>query len=112
MIVYFKHDGKEYPFDDDRLSLAELRFAKREFGVTAGEMLAGFRTLDVDAVLAVFSIALKRGGITVNSIEDLPVDLEDGQGFMKLIESIEAKDQVVPNREEKRVVSRKAAAKG
>lgn len=94
MIFRFKHHGKIYTFDDERMSIPEAQWIKRETGIVGMELFQGFRKLDVDCLLVVFAIALKRGGIQIDTIADVPLD--EGNGYYQLLTSIqEDNDQAV-----------------
>jgi hypothetical protein len=107
VIFKFRHEGKLYEFNDERMSLPEARWVQRETGMSGPQLFDGFRKAEVDALLAIFCLALKRGGMEIESIADAPLDPDNG--YYELLTSVQAgnSDQGAP-----RSVRRKTAAKG
>lgn len=91
MIFEFMHQEKAYQFDDERMSLAEARWVKREFGMTGPTLFGAFQELDPDALLAIFALALKRGGVEIETAADIPLGDENENGYFELIQSVKAK---------------------
>lgn len=113
LIFKFRHEGRIYEFDDDVLSIPEAQWLERETGYVGEELFLAFRKLGVNAVLGVFCLALKRGGMVIDKLDDVPLDPKNG--YIQLINSIQHDDeapQPQPARQPTRTVRKKAVAKG
>ena len=114
MIFKFRHEGRIYEFDDEVMSIEEARWLERETGYVGEEMFTAFRKLAVNAVLGVFALALRRGGMVIEKLDDVPLDPRNG--YIQLINSIQNDDEapqpkaVTPR--PARSVRKKAVVKG
>lgn len=82
MLVRFSIDDVKYTYDTDTLLVAEARYIKKQFGLTAGEFLQGIAQLDGDALASMVFVSKRRAGEHV-----VPGDL-DSLDLMPLITSI------------------------
>lgn len=87
MIYKFSYEDQVYDFDDEKMSLGEARWVKRETGMVGGGFFAAARALDPDAIVALLTLAMRRAGKTEAQIEDIYSD--DDNGYFKLIQSLD-----------------------
>jgi hypothetical protein len=111
MIFRFAHEGRVYDFDDEIMSLDEAMWMEEQTGLTGVGWIEAFHKLSVKATLAVFCLALKRGGIVIEKLSDAPLDPKNG--YIQLINSIQNDElpEPEPARQPTRAVRKRAAVK-
>ena len=87
MSIVFRVDGVRYEYDGSSLLVAEARWIKKNFGLTAGEFLQGIGSFDADALAALVCIAKRRAGEIVGP------EAVDNLDLMQLITSMNEDDE-------------------
>lgn len=61
--VQFQYNGKKYSFDlNDELPVAEARLIKQHTGMTLSQFFAGIQDGDVDSIVGIVFLAVRRAG--------------------------------------------------